>query len=65
MYLFLTQYTSPRSIPVAAFHRVGAGSWACITPFIRFLWWQIQLPTMIAIWNHLHDYNHPSNWHFD
>jgi hypothetical protein len=26
MYLFLTQYTSPRSILVAAFHRVGAGS---------------------------------------
>jgi len=43
MYLFLTQYASPRSILAAAFHHAGAGSWACIARFIRFLWWQIKL----------------------
>jgi hypothetical protein len=26
MYLFLTQYATPRSLLVAAFHRAGAGS---------------------------------------
>jgi len=38
VYLFLTQYASPRSILVAAFYHAGEGSWACIARFIRFLW---------------------------
>jgi len=42
MYLFLTQYASPRSILVATFHHAGAGSWACITPIIRVLLGEIQ-----------------------
>ena len=44
MYLFLTQYATPRSIRVATFHRAGAGSWACNVPVIRFLWCPLQPP---------------------
>jgi hypothetical protein len=44
MYLFLTQYATPRSIRVATFHRVDAGSWACNAAIIRFLWCLLQPP---------------------
>jgi hypothetical protein len=34
-------------------------------PLFGFYGGRYSPASMIAIWNHLHDYNHPSNRHFD